>query len=143
MEQKEKLLIAWTLAVLAGCVNVPEELGDELQSTVGHNIKTVIARLGYPDSERVIVGDTVYTWSMHRHATLTLPQATTTTGYVGDQPITATTWGSESVPIDNQCTLQVATDPNGTIKSANFRGNSGGCRSFLSALQRWDVPGQR
>jgi hypothetical protein len=133
----------WTMAVVlliagitAACETIPEQFHRELQPYVGRNITELAQVLGYPESKREMLGDTLYTWSVNRHATMTLPTYTTTTGDVGGTPFTATTQGTEDVPMHFVCTLTIATDSAGVIKNYSWNGNGGGCKQIANRLDR-------
>ena len=54
-------LLTWMMAItLAGCVM--NKLEARIDALVGKDIHVAIARLGYPNETRTVVGDTVYTW---------------------------------------------------------------------------------
>lgn len=121
--------------LLAGCVSGSQRLQTELQPYVGHNVKELVAVLGYPGTQSEMLGDTLYIWSVDRHSSFSIPTVTTTQGQVGGTPYTATTTGSEDVPLHYQCRLTIATDAAGTIKNFSFQGNAG-CGQFARALDR-------
>lgn len=126
-----------TLALaLAGCVDTSSRLQAELQPYMGHNVKELVARIGYPASKAEMMGDTLYTWSVDRHSSFSIPSVSTTSGEVGGTPFTATTMGTEDVPLHYQCTLTIATDVAGVIKNFSFQGNNAGCNRFRNALDR-------
>jgi len=82
-----------------------------------------------------MLGDVLYTWSVNRHTSFSVPSSTTTQGDVGGAPFTATTMGLEDVHMHLQCTLTVATDTADIVKHFSFEGNAG-CDRFRNALDR-------
>ncbi|HXJ38439.1 MAG TPA: hypothetical protein VNH18_04120 [Bryobacteraceae bacterium] len=127
--------IAVLALMLAGCVSVSEKLTADLRPFIGSDIKKLSAWLGYPDSKREMFGDTIYTWSTDHRSTMTLPTFTQTTGDIGGTPFSATTQGTEDVPLHFFCTLTVATDEKGIVKNFSFKGNNAGCAKFAKALE--------
>ena len=111
-----KRIAAFVLAVLdlAGCV--PQRMDDGLQSLIGQNIQAAVGKLGYPDGQRTMLGDTIYIWN---------------TGHQGALPIAGTV-----VPFSFNCTIQIATTPDGTIKQPQWAGNVDGCRGYATVLAR-------
>jgi len=47
---------------------------------VGKDVHALFAKIGYPDSQREIAGDSVFTWSLESDSDVELPTTTTTTG---------------------------------------------------------------
>jgi hypothetical protein len=119
---------------LSGCVG--QRLENGLRSLIGQPISVAANRLGYPDGEREILGDKIYFWSTSHSAMLPMANTTTTTGMVGGTPVYGQTTGMTMVPVHAQCTIQLAVDSAGLIKSWQYRGNPMGCRSYASALNR-------
>lgn len=99
--------------LLCGCASVGDELRARLQTYNGQNIQAVIDRIGYPTSQQKILGDTVYTWNAN----------------VGAVDFD---WGR----VNLVCTIQIATDEGGRIKSFHASGTNGGCQRFDDALGR-------
>lgn len=94
---------------------------------VGKDIHAVFAKIGYPDGQREIAGDSVFTWSIESDSDIELPTATTTTGDVGGIPFTATTMGSETIHRRHWCRLEYVTTSNWQIKSYSWKGSRNGC----------------
>ncbi len=107
----------------------------DLQWLVGQNIRVAIAHMGYPASQREIVGDTVYEWSIDRHGGVVLPTMSNTNGQIGGVPYSANTYGTETVPTHSYCTIQLATTADGTVKSYHWEGNARGCLHYAVALE--------
>jgi hypothetical protein len=109
-------------------------MDDYLKPFVGQDIHVAVAKLGYPDSQRTMLGDTIYVWESNRHGVMVLPTVTSTTGDVGGVPVAMNTYGSETEPTHQQCKIQMAVDPKGTIKNYQWVGNDSGCAPYLKAL---------
>lgn len=94
-------------------------LADKMQSLGnlhGQNIQTAVAALGYPDSQRQIVGDMVYIWSSR--------QDTQVPDLYGN-PMRLTAY----------CIIQIGVDPiTGVIKNTTWEGNVSGCARYANAL---------
>jgi hypothetical protein len=129
-----KRLIACCAALLTACATAQLDAG--LKGLVGENIHEAINRLGYPDGQRTVMGDTVYIWSTNRNVAMPMNTTTTTTGAVGTTPYYGTTTGMTFVPMTFACTVQIATDANGAIKSYQWEGNQGGCRRYARGFSR-------
>lgn len=106
-----------------------------LQGLVGQNIQAAVARLGYPNGQREIMGDTIYVWSINRNVVLPMTNTTTSSGVVGGTPYYGTTSSPGFMPMQLACTVQIATTPDGTIKSFQWEGNEAGCRRYASGFR--------
>ena len=93
-----------------------------------------MARLGYPDGERQIMGDTIYIWSTSHNTSMPLVNTSNTTGMVGNVPVYGTTSSTQWVPMNFNCTVQFAVGPDSIIKGYKWSGNEGGCKGFARAL---------
>ncbi len=118
---------------LTGCV--AQNLNDGLKGLMGQNIQAAVARLGYPDGQRTMLGDTIYVWSSNHSAVIPLTSTNTTVGTVGSTPVYGTTTSTEWVPANYNCTIQIATDDAGTMKRYQWNGNMGGCAQYARALR--------
>ncbi|MEQ1933852.1 MAG: hypothetical protein ABL962_08235 [Fimbriimonadaceae bacterium] len=92
-----------------------------LRGFVGRDVREVVARLGYPDSEQLLLGDKVYTWNNESAGSMVFPAPTAGT------PATV-------VPYANSCTVKIIADSSGTIKDYDFYGNYGGCERYARAV---------
>jgi hypothetical protein len=129
---KRLIFVVLLIVPLASCVS--SRLNDGLQSLVGKNIQAAVARLGYPDGQRTMLGDTIYIWHTSQNVSLPVTTTSTTTGTVGTAPIYGSTTNTQWVPENFNCIVQIATDRNGTIKSYQWSGNMGGCERYASAF---------
>jgi hypothetical protein len=126
-------ILCCSAALLASCIN-PGQFDRGLQGLVGKDIHAAFSRLGYPASQRVIAGDTVYTWSSSRHAEVALPTSSTTTGTVGGDPFYATTTGHETTHLHFHCTVELITGADAVIK--HFQWEGGDCAHYARMLSR-------
>lgn len=128
-------IFALVIAALSvgGCVS--QHMNDGLQGLMGQDINAAVARLRYPDGQRTMLGDTIYIWSSNHKAALPLTTMNATTGSVGNVPIYGTTTNTTFVPMEFSCTIQIATDGKGRIKSYQWSGNLEGCRPYADALR--------
>jgi hypothetical protein len=105
---------------LPGCV--PQRMDEGLQALAGQNIQAAVAKLGYPDSQRTMLGDTIYIWS--------------TRGPGGAVAVAISPTMGAVLPISFNCTIQIATAADGTIKQTQWTGNPDGCRAYAGELAR-------
>lgn len=122
--------------LIVGCVSTAD-MNAGLQKLDGKPIKEAVRILGYPDSQRMIAGDNVYTWRASRTQTYSTPQIAQTSGYLGNTPVYGTTTYSSQESINLHCVLNIATDKKGFIKNYNYSGNRGGCRRYAQILSTY------
>lgn len=132
---KRVSMIAVALLGLAGCVF--QNMDDGLKGLVGQDVHVAISALGYPVSQRPLLGDTIYVWSTSQTFTSMTPVTSTTTGYVGTTPVQATTTNYVPTTDTYACTIQMAVDSNNRIKSYQWQGNMGGCARYSNALKQF------
>lgn len=134
---KVRLLIsALGVTLLAsGCATANMENG--LNSLMGKPDKEAFAVLGYPNSKQTFGSDTVYYWSRAANATIFLPQTTNTYGYVGSTPVYGTATTNQPTSLNYNCTIQLAADSEGILKSWNYDGNIGGCSPYIKRLKEY------
>ena len=130
-----KRVMAWCIAGLSlgGCVSQNMDAG--LLGLVGQDIHVAIARLGYPNSQRTVAGDTVYTWSVNQ--TDTLPMTTGNSAFVtiGGAPASGLTTSTTYLPVNYNCTIDLGASANGVVKNYHWTGNIGGCSHYADALK--------
>jgi hypothetical protein len=131
---KRIIAIPMVALALTGCVG--QQMDEGLKRLLGQNVKAAVAKIGYPDSQRTMLGDTIYVWGVSRDTIAPIPTSSTTTGMVGGSLITGTTTGTSFVPVNLNCKIQLATGANGVIKQYQWSGNAGGCSSYARALTR-------
>ena len=100
-----KRIVALLLAVisLSGCVG--QHMDEGLSNLVGQNISVAVARLGYPDSKREMMGDTIYVWGRSQNSVMPMSNTSTTTGMVGGAPVYGTTTSTSYVPVNYNCSI--------------------------------------
>ena len=130
---RRALLLAAAIG-LSGCVS--DQLNQGLTGLVGRPIDFAVQRLGYPNAQREILGDTLYIWSTNRAGVMPILTNQTTTGLVGNVPVTGTTSGLAYVPVQYDCTIEIAVTAEKIIKSWRWEGNLGGCQPYAQALSR-------
>lgn len=123
-----------TLLGVSGCAT--HQLDESLRGLIGQPVSVAVAHLGYPDAEREVMGTKIYVWSSSHQGVMPMPSTSTTTGYVGGAPVYGQTTGTTWVPLNAQCSIQLAVDADGTIKQYQWRGNQPGCRSYARMLRR-------
>lgn len=132
MEMKPGFYIGFAV-LIAGCATSSGRLDRKLRPYVGQNIAVLSAVLGDPESEREIVGETQYTWTVDNRFTLTLQRSTLNlddlirTSFIGVER------GTQDVAIHYVCNLQVVTDFQRVIKTFHSKGNEG-CQRLATAL---------
>lgn len=131
---KKALLAVAILCGLSGCV--AQNLNKGLSALIGQNIRVAVAQLGYPDSQRTMMGDTIYVWNSSHNVSLPIVNTSTTTGMVGGVPVYGTTTSMGEMNGTFECTVQLATDADGTIKNYKWSGNMGGCQQYANAVSR-------
>jgi hypothetical protein len=125
--------IALAAPALSSCVF--QRLNEGLPRLMGRDIHEAINVLGYPSDQRVIAGDTVYTWSTGATVPFPVTNYSTTTGING-APFQMTTATPGFVPMSLPCQIQLATNGEGRIINWRWQGNLGGCDPYAQALRR-------
>ena len=123
---------ACILLLTAGCAT--NRLDERLTGLLGYNIEAAVSRLGHPDGKRTVMDDTIYTWSSSRNTSLPLTTTNTTMDMVGNTPVYGTTTATNWVPANFNCTIQIATNSAGSIKSYQWSGNESGCRRYADGM---------
>lgn len=133
-------LIVLTLAIAtAGCVT-SEDIGAGVRTLEGQHYTQVFKRLGYPDSERTIAGNTVYSWGSRNSGTYSVPTTSTATTYVGGQAVFTTVQGSRTESYDYYCRLDVVVNSSGVVTTAEVDGNIGGCERYAALAPKKKAP---
>jgi hypothetical protein len=134
MKAAMKSLALALAALAAGCVG--SRINSNLTSLIGQNISAAVDKLGYPDGQREMLGDTLYIWSTDRSGLVVVPTTSTTSGNVGGTPYSQTTTGFGAMPAHFHCRIELAVTAAGIIKRFQFDGNNGGCARYANALAR-------
>jgi hypothetical protein len=132
----KSLIAAGVPFMLSGCATWGQ-MDDGLQALGGKPIDEAFKVLGYPQGKQQFGSDTVYYWGSSSSGVMYVPQSTTTSGYVGNTPVYASTSYNQAVPINYNCNIQIAADSLGTIKRWQYNGNLGGCRGYIEGLHEY------
>jgi hypothetical protein len=130
---KRVLLVVGAALGLSGCVTTQMNKG--LEFMVGQKIDAAVARLGYPDAQRTMLGDTIYIWNTSHNVNLPMTTTSMTTGYAGSTPVYGSTISTQYVRANFNCTIQLGTTTDGVIKSWQWQGNMGGCATYARMLR--------
>jgi hypothetical protein len=128
------------LVALALSACVSDQMNQGLGFMVGQNIQTAVSRLGYPDAQRTMLGDTIYVWSTNHQVDLPMTTTSTIMGNVGTVPVYGTAMGTTYVPANFNCTIQLGVGPGDIIKNWQWTGNMGGCARYANALSQRASP---
>lgn len=131
--QMRNMVLLAALA-LSGCVGT--RLSNGLEAYLNHDIRDMVARLGYPDGERTIMGDHLYVWSTNRTGLLPVTSLSTTTGSVGGMPYYGNTTSTGFMPMQMQCTIELAVDRSNRITHYQWHGNPAGCAHYANRLEK-------
>lgn len=122
--------------LLAGCAaNQAQQVGERLEGLEGLDIHYAVNVLGYPASERTVLGDTVFTWYTSSTETVPVPSSDTAFGQVSGQLFSATITTTGYVPVHYQCKIELATGADHLIKHVAVEGNEGGCARYERLLR--------
>jgi len=137
-------ILAATTLILTGCATEPppapmpnnwDVINAGIQRYRGRDVRELAAVLGYPDSQRAVMGDLVFVWHTDMNAPVPNFNTQTTTGMVGTTPYFENTTQSQPLLVHLQCTIEVATDENGAVKTYHLDGQSGACWRYANALR--------
>ena len=129
-----RLIALLTAIGLCGCV--AQHLNQGLEKLTGQNIQAAVAMLGYPDGMREMMGRTIYIWHTSQNTVLPITTFNNSYGTIGNVPLFGTTTGTEFVPTNLNCTIELVTDSHETIVNWKWSGNMSGCQSYASSLTR-------
>lgn len=99
------------IGVLVGCSGNLKHINKGLTNLRGQHINSLINRIGYPDSQRMIAGRKLYTWGSSR------------------------LFAIDGNLVDLYCTITVEVNSNEKIVNWQYDGNNGGCRGFANGLK--------
>ncbi len=127
-----KRLILLAIVASTGCYRMTSfaVLDQALPTLEGRPISDVVLYLGYPTSERTMMGKKIYVWSTAY--TSVTPSITTTTGTVAGAPVAVTSSGVRSSNL--ACEVRAITS-NEVVEGFEYAGNNGACAQFARALQ--------
>ncbi|MFC7541791.1 hypothetical protein ACFQU2_23080 [Siccirubricoccus deserti] len=107
-----------------------------MNELMGQPAPVLFSRLGYPDAETVVAGRKAYIWGNRRMGAMPIYTPTTTTGFVGTQPVTMTTSTMNMVPVEYACQIRAIVDAEDRITTWDYRGNQGGCAPYARRLRQ-------
>ena len=119
---------------LSACASKPSPVGPGLQALKGKDIRTAIKYLGYPDDQKEIVGDNVYTWASSGTYTDVYPITDYDRGdfEVDGKRGTFETRNTSYVSEVNSysCVIRMAPGDDDIIKSTQGSSAGGGCSFY-------------
>ena len=133
--RKKLIFAAAAMLALSGCLTWGE-FDANLAALKGRPAKDVFDLLGYPDQQQQFGDETVYSWFSNSSGALVMPTTSTTTAYIGAKPVTATTTGTQVLPVNYACKLKLVADPAGVIQKYQYEGDAGGCEPYMRALYK-------
>jgi hypothetical protein len=111
-----------------------EQLGSNLATYIGEPLNVAIDHFGYPDDDREIAGRKLYVWAVNEIDSV--PDLATTTGTIGDQQFSATTFGGANVNMTAHCKITMAVDGHNIVRDVRYDGNMAGCFRFMAPAIR-------
>jgi hypothetical protein len=131
MPMTPRFLLLLPALLLAGCVF--SGIRDGLDALKGYEISTAFQVLGYPNGEQTIYGKKVYIWSTSNSFTISTPQTSYGSGYIGNRPFSYQSTSYQDQQFNGYCTIRIfAFDDR--ILGGDFEGNNGGCMRYSRAL---------
>lgn len=101
----------------------------------GQNARIAIERLGYPTSQREILGDTVFEWTTDRYDSLAVPTVGRTVGEIDGATYSGSTYGTAHIGVHVFCRIQLGTTADGQVKSTGWNGDERGCTPYIEAIK--------
>jgi hypothetical protein len=138
-----RIAIYGLMLTLAGCATAPpappqptnwDYINAGLQRYRGHDVRELAAVIGYPDSQRVVMGDTVYLWRSDVNMPVPNYNMQMTTGMVGSTPYYQNTTDTQPSYVHLQCSIEVVADANGALSTYHLDGQNGACWKYARAL---------
>ena len=126
------IVVVAVSSVLLGCA-ASKRLEQGLNAVIGMNISTLVYKWGYPNSERKIMGKTIYVWKDSYTRSYVVPQKQTTKGTVGYTRYSETTTTYITETINVQCVIEVIVDDNDIIQQWQVN-DKDSCNSYASRL---------
>lgn len=115
-------------------VTFEDRMNLAVRAFVGKNVRLAIARLGYPTSHEIL-GDIVYEWREDHYDPIKMPTVSGTWGEVDGKFFSGNTGGTEYVPVQVACSIQLAAAADGTVRGVYWSGNERGCAPYLQAIK--------
>lgn len=134
---------------LSACAVPPDTTFSDLKAALvlqqGQPIQSMVEHLGYPQNERTVIGQKIYTWERTRQITYTVPDSAYTSGTIvtrdgriGRFSGFTDTYRSRTDQL--HCKLEVFVDAADRIQNTTWNGNTGGCRYYANALPKPAAP---
>jgi hypothetical protein len=124
------------LLATEGCAGTSAEK-NPLAGFAGQPVTGLVAKLGLPDDEKTIRGTEFYIWSTS-HLEGSEYEVSVPHGDTGHKNPTLIINSPDS---QYQCTIKVAVDDNGIIRTIDWTGNFDRCQGYMDALApKWQVP---
>lgn len=118
----------------AARVTFKDRMNLAVRAFVGKNVRLAITLLGYPTSHEIL-GETVYEWREDHYDPVKIPIVSGAWGEVDGKLFSGSTIGSEYVPVQAGCLLQLAATADGTVSGVYWSGTERGCAFYLHAIQ--------
>ena len=124
--------------ILSACSSV--HLEDGIPYLVGKPISHAINYMGYPDDERTIAGNDVYSWHYERTFTTTrtvyTPYSGTAYGVGGGMSYSGQTSSVVPEVHNNYCNIRLIVDRRGIVRDWDWQGNYSGCRYYSDTMSK-------
>lgn len=117
-----------------------ETIDSGLKRLEGQEYQAAFQILGFPDSERQIDGQRVFTWQTRKTGSTSSPVRATSTAYVGGEVVTVETWATHTSSYDYICEIDIIVDKLGIIRLTRFQGDSYSCNKYSEKLQLEEKP---
>ena len=128
--------IACAAVALTGCTTSISMLKSDLPKLLGQDIKVAVTRIGYPDGQREMLGDTLYIWSTDHEGLVPAVNTAATFGSLAGLHFSGVATSVGVARARYYCAIQLATNKDGSITHWQFQGNQGGCNVYAYALNR-------
>lgn len=140
------LALVVAISALCACATQSDSVEEERQETtrlmndglmrlVGTPIKSSFSILGFPTQKQDLADLTVYVWKREGADLISVPQVDTVPRWTSVGPAVRGVTRETVVPMTYSCTIKLAADQAGIIRSWEWDGNAPGCSSFAKKLQ--------
>ena len=131
-----KLFVPLLLLLLPSACVTFSDMEQGLEQLKGKHIDHAIAKLGYPDGERVAVGRKIYIWAKQRTQNYTVPQTSSTVGHVGGTRVDQRTTTYQTETVTHHCRIELVVDDAGIVIAWSIDGDLSGCQVYGKRLQQ-------
>lgn len=131
-----KSLLIVAAVSLSACADNIDRFMNNYQGLKGKSVSALVAAIGTPDNENIVMGSKVYIWNNQSYYSSITPvtQNTTISGPGGTAYATTRSYVTEDY--DLACTLKVVADKRGIIKEADYKGAPGACAKYGPGLEQ-------